>query len=388
MQLFNVPACFLAKAALPFVVSIAFASSANAVRFYGSFTADEEIGGTTFLEEDVLQFDDTNVSLLQATAGFFTSEEDLDALYVDDTGGIYFSTSAGATIALGVDGGAGGIESGDIVRYDTTTQAFSLFLADAGPNVDAFWIQAGVPYVSFSTDDTIGANNLAMLDDHVVTLTGGSGSDLSTYTATVVLDANDFLLDPDEEPDSGTDIDAFAITSDGKYLFSSSSSNSFLIEGGDPEVNADYISRDGGVIYILDPNDTASFDAREESSIYYDATALLAESGSTNIDAIHSLPAEDVLIDADFNGDTVVDAEDYTLWRDSLGETGLAPYDLGDANGDGAVDAADYAAWRLAFDTAPGLEATPTNVPEPVSAVLGIGLTLLVAVGTRRNSDS
>jgi hypothetical protein len=49
----------------------------------------------------------------------------------------------------------------------------------------------------------------------------------------------------------------------------------------------------------------------------------------------------------DFNGDTVVDAGDYTVWRDSVGDTGAGL--AADANGDQVVDAADYALWRANF---------------------------------------
>ncbi len=52
----------------------------------------------------------------------------------------------------------------------------------------------------------------------------------------------------------------------------------------------------------------------------------------------------------DFNGDGVVDGRDYMVWRDNLGASvnvntpvGFAP---GDFNEDGVVDAADYTVWR------------------------------------------
>lgn len=90
------------------------------------------------------------------------------------------------------------------------------------------------------------------------------------------------------------------------------------------------------------------------------------------------------VIDADFNGDTVVDANDYALWRDSLGATGLNPYDLGDANGDGTVDDADYAAWRSSYNAATGLQTQPTSVPEPASLLLLSAFATSVAVWRRR----
>ncbi len=56
---------------------------------------------------------------------------------------------------------------------------------------------------------------------------------------------------------------------------------------------------------------------------------------------------------ADFNGNTVVDAADYTVWRDNLGLASGATQSQGDANNDGAVNAADYDAWKAGFGTMP-----------------------------------
>ena len=102
---------------------------------------------------------------------------------------------------------------------------------------------------------------------------------------------------------------------------------------------------------------------------------------------------------ADVNQDGVIDAADYTLWRDGLvtaqrvdfdqdGEVTIADLDLwrsqqgwatelpGDANNDGVVNAADYTIWR------DGLAAVQDGVvllgvPEP-----GAGALLAIAAGS------
>jgi hypothetical protein len=51
----------------------------------------------------------------------------------------------------------------------------------------------------------------------------------------------------------------------------------------------------------------------------------------------------------DYNQDHVVDAADYTVWRDSLGQMGLAPYSGADGDGDGTVDSDDYLVWKTHF---------------------------------------
>jgi endoglucanase len=53
------------------------------------------------------------------------------------------------------------------------------------------------------------------------------------------------------------------------------------------------------------------------------------------------------LLPGDFNFDGLVDAADYTVWRDSLGLTGTA--NAADANFDGLVDDEDYDTWLANF---------------------------------------
>ncbi|TWT72700.1 Zinc carboxypeptidase [Posidoniimonas polymericola] len=79
-------------------------------------------------------------------------------------------------------------------------------------------------------------------------------------------------------------------------------------------------------------------------------------------------------VPGDFNADGLVDAADYTVWRDSYGAVGAAL--PADANSDQVVDAADLESWRANF----GVTATtPTvAVPTPNAATC---LTVLAAVG-------
>ena len=68
----------------------------------------------------------------------------------------------------------------------------------------------------------------------------------------------------------------------------------------------------------------------------------------------------------DDNGNGVVDAADYTLWRDTLG----SQLDLrADGNGDGTVDEADYVFWNDRFGNVIGT-GSRAAVPEPTAALL------------------
>ena len=73
-------------------------------------------------------------------------------------------------------------------------------------------------------------------------------------------------------------------------------------------------------------------------------------------------------LEGDFNGDGVVDAADYTRFRENLGATDESL--IGNAgNGDGVIDSLDYELWRENL----GLMNPPTvAVPEPVSVWLAL----------------
>ncbi len=51
----------------------------------------------------------------------------------------------------------------------------------------------------------------------------------------------------------------------------------------------------------------------------------------------------------DYNQDNAVDAADYSLWRKTLGTTGVPAYSGADGDGDGMIGQADYGVWRNHF---------------------------------------
>jgi hypothetical protein len=69
--------------------------------------------------------------------------------------------------------------------------------------------------------------------------------------------------------------------------------------------------------------------------------------GRIDIGAVESIPAG--FLPGDYNGDGVVGAADYTVWRDTRGVGVSSPGNGADGNGDGAVDALDYAVWKSNF---------------------------------------
>ena len=76
----------------------------------------------------------------------------------------------------------------------------------------------------------------------------------------------------------------------------------------------------------------------------------------------------------DYNGNHVVDAADYTVWRNTLGQSGAGL--PADGDGNGTVQQADYTYWKTRFGNVSGSAAILSGaVPEPAtltSLVVGV----------------
>jgi hypothetical protein len=87
----------------------------------------------------------------------------------------------------------------------------------------------------------------------------------------------------------------------------------------------------------------------------------------------------------DYNRDHIVDAADYTVWRDTLGQT-VTPGVGADGNANGIIDAGDYAFWKMHFgNSAPAAgsgAASAGAAAEPATiwlALVAAGLCLPIA---------
>jgi hypothetical protein len=86
-----------------------------------------------------------------------------------------------------------------------------------------------------------------------------------------------------------------------------------------------------------------------------------------------------VLIAGDYDGNGVVDAADYVVWRNAAGTTGVEL--AADGNGDGLVNTADYELWRANFGRS-NSSGSQAAIPEPAS--IGFLATWLVMLGRIR----
>jgi hypothetical protein len=115
-----------------------------------------------------------------------------------------------------------------------------------------------------------------------------------------------------------------------------------------------------------------------ETSDDYFITAVDSSGRSAfNIMELSPLPG-------DYNGNGVVDAADYVVWRKTLGQSGQRL--AADGNGNGQIDSGDYDFWKAHFgQTVPSVSAGAANkansaVPEPASLILftlGIALSCI-----------
>jgi glucose/arabinose dehydrogenase len=89
------------------------------------------------------------------------------------------------------------------------------------------------------------------------------------------------------------------------------------------------------------------------------------------------LVTNSVPLTGDYNKDHVIDAADYTVWRDTLGEEGYLL--AADGNGDGLVNNLDYDLWVNHFGETWSLPGMSTSVPEPTGATVCCLGTVLIA---------
>ena len=122
------------------------------------------------------------------------------------------------------------------------------------------------------------------------------------------------------------------------------------------------LSLPGNAVYgsLVSRFDSLTFRARTGGAASFAASAVLARGEVSYLEAISSIAG-------DFNSDGVVDAADYTVWRDGLGTT-FTPN--------------DYNVWANNFGTA--APTSSTSVPEPTAGLL---LMLAAIAGQQRRRN-
>ena len=88
-----------------------------------------------------------------------------------------------------------------------------------------------------------------------------------------------------------------------------------------------------------------------------------------------------MVVQGDYNGDSVVDAQDYNVWRGGFGTSVTADTDA-DGNGDGIINSADYVIWRK--NCTAGSGSSLAFVPEP--SAIALAVVGLLICGVKRRS--
>ncbi len=102
-----------------------------------------------------------------------------------------------------------------------------------------------------------------------------------------------------------------------------------------------------------------------------------------DLGAFEYVPAGPAL-PGDYNGDNIVDAADYTVWRNNLNTSVELPND----ETPGSVDEGDYGVWKMHFGQSlpGGGSLAQSAVPEPGTVVLVAATVLLLGIGRRTSS--
>ena len=81
----------------------------------------------------------------------------------------------------------------------------------------------------------------------------------------------------------------------------------------------------------------------------------------------YSVPS---LATGDYNGNGIVDAADYAVWRNAFGEAATPAGSGADGDQSGAIDDGDYSYWRARFGNVISGVGASKSVPEPASVAL------------------
>lgn len=151
------------------------------------------------------------------------------------------------------------------------------------------------------------------------------------------------------------DIKIAAFVNGGGYDFAS---NQFIGEG----ILSDNLGSDGNSMFVDD-------------QLMFDLSTIAG-------DQFLTIENTFVPTTGDYNGDGVVDAADYTVWRATLGDS-VAAGTGADGDMSGTIDEGDFLAWRTAYGNALGSASAAATVPEPASLLL-VAMSMAAGLVARR----
>jgi hypothetical protein len=233
------------------VLSIVFALPVSATPIILSTDNTEILGGLTFNENDLAEYDaQTDTATLYFDGTLFGGPANIDAAHILDTGNIVLSTVIGETL--------GGLTfgKGDLIEYNPTTNTSTLFFdenlfSSAQPNIDAAYVR-GNGNIILSTTGNATLGGLGFGKDDLIEYNP------TTDVATLFFDGSLFS--------GNEDIDAVHLLTGGNIVLSTSGD---AILGG--------LSFGSGDLAEYNPTTSTA-------TLYFDENNFAS---SANIDAVH-----------------------------------------------------------------------------------------------------
>ncbi len=249
-----------------------------------------------------------------------------------------------------------------------------------------------------------GNNNLWAIDaaaNELLNVSMSTGEEL----ASVAITLNSAPFDIPNESDIAVDFSGQLLLTAGNQIFSLNSQSgelTLLLTDNMGEANPALV----GAVVGMAPNERvvalASQGAMAADIVTYDLAnptarmTLLAAPFAFDVVLGDLALVHESVSSGDYNGDGVVDAADYVVWRNSLGSTtNLAANGNDFGTSMNRIDAADYLVWKNQYGVDPlaGLFASGQQIPEVPGSLVGATLVALILasrlfVETRRHRDT
>ena len=148
---------------------------------------------------------------------------------------------------------------------------------------------------------------------------------------------------------------------------------------------------EGTSVHTFGPGNPLPFDGVNSLhyTSFFGSSTVAPNSPRNHANAGTSVTIPPPFTTGDYNGDTFVNAADYTIWRNSLGQEVDNDGDGADGDQDGGIDRGDYIYWKNqysgAFGGAGAGQEAFSPVPEPSFAVMAlIALSILPVRSIRK----
>ena len=159
-------------------------------------------------------------------------------------------------------------------------------------------------------------------------------------------------------------IDLFRYASPGMLDLAPANGAYFSIDGGNTVIHTFNGPNGGDLSDWLKGAIADSYDAGPTLG-----SEMTVSAGDVTLMDVIGYDAAGPPVPGDYNHNGIVDAADYTIWRDTLGQTGMGL--SADGNGNGSIDSGDYDLWKANFGNHSGSGAgANAAVPEPSTLVL------------------